>query len=744
MPKNWIIRALLLLALAAGAAAAAAALLQREPIAQIQFTAAAAAAEPFASFSEVTRIGITAPREVALSPDGRLLAVASASGLWLQELDRPNSLRLLSGYELANQPYKYTPADDISSIAFSPDGRYLAFITDSDGARQNAIDIWDVASGNVQTRIVNPTRHCTFKPQLAYSADGARLLTFDPSSICLWSVETGQREQLVRVEVEPYQAGLRRAALSPDGRYIVSITWTGRVQLWDAADGAELLSAAGDDAAFGPNNLLLVVSRDEGQIRLLDLETLTERLVLAGRTAAFSPDGARIAAVGDSDIALWSVEGAELRRISLADPERENFAPDIRAVAFSPDGARLLATGVSSWPNKPLAYVWAADTGDLIWSYEAADPSRFTFSEPSFNDDRVNQPIVVQETHAALIISAAHMIVWDFAQESASVVDLPCLSSGSVISRDRELVGAAFSPDGAQIMTACLSDGVLLWDAAGSAFRRLPLNVSSLNVSSSTMFDAAVSPDGSHYLTLHQTFNAAGRRSGMAALWNAEGEAVHAFTSAELFDADFSPDGAELVFGNVEGRLELYAIAERQTRLTLGSPDSSPLPTYFVRYSPDGTRFVTLSPDHQARIWSANDGTAIATLPHQQRILAAAFSPDGSQVATADEAGVIRLWSAADGQRQASYQLPDDSDDGDIVNDLAFSPDGQRLTVALRDRQVWVLDANTGALAGLVGRHRGMIYSAAFSPDGSRLLTVGADNTARVWALPGLTAARAD
>ena len=44
-------------------------------------------------------------------------------------------------------------------------------------------------------------------------------------------------------------------------------------------------------------------------------------------------------------------------------------------------------------------------------------------------------------------------------------------------------------------------------------------------------------------------------------------------------------------------------------------------------FSPDGTRILTASADHSAKLWDAASGKLIASFNHQDEVLQAAFSP---------------------------------------------------------------------------------------------------------------------
>jgi hypothetical protein len=65
-----------------------------------------------------------------------------------------------------------------------------------------------------------------------------------------------------------------------------------------------------------------------------------------------------------------------------------------------------------------------------------------------------------------------------------------------------------------------------------------------------------------------------------------------------------------------------------------------------------------------------------------------------------------------------------------VVNALAFSPDGRRLAVALRDGNISLCEAATGVEER---QFLGSVLALAFSPDSKWLLTGGSDDTVRVW-----------
>jgi WD40 repeat protein len=107
---------------------------------------------------------------------------------------------------------------------------------------------------------------------------------------------------------------------------------------------------------------------------------------------------------------------------------------------------------------------------------------------------------------------------------------------------------------------------------------------------------------------------------------------------------------------------------------------------------------------------------------HEGSVNEVAYNPDGTVLATASSDGTVRLTSPKDGRALGVIEPGEGP-----VRGVIFSPNGTRLLTREDGEtvQVWSLEGDR--LATLDG-NRG-----AFSPDGSRIVTGGADGTARVY-----------
>ncbi len=94
-----------------------------------------------------------------------------------------------------------------------------------------------------------------------------------------------------------------------------------------------------------------------------------------------------------------------------------------------------------------------------------------------------------------------------------------------------------------------------------------------------------------------------------------------------------------------------------------------------------------------AMIWDVATGQLTFSLAaHRESVTSLAFSPDGRLLATGDSQQV-RLWELSSAQANAQIQCVWESPvPSDWENTLAFSPDGQQLTMARGPVKIWRLD----------------------------------------------------
>ena len=231
------------------------------------------------------------------------------------------------------------PLDIITSVAFSPDGAFLAYGSKAEAASTDArVMLWDLETGE-NTPILN-TRWVT---HVAFSRDGT-LAAGSLDGVKLVDVAT-------RKEIANFPGGGNLVAFSRDGTQLASTSWSGKgpeIKLWDVGTRQEIGTLEGhtdqiNALAFSPDGALLASGSGNGEmgddaVKLWDVvsrkEITTIEVPGAGVwSVAFSPDGTILAwgsALGG--VTLWDVASRE--EIVFV----EKGGPP---VAFSLDGTTL-------------------------------------------------------------------------------------------------------------------------------------------------------------------------------------------------------------------------------------------------------------------------------------------------------------------------------------------------------------------------------------------------------------------
>ena len=226
----------------------------------------------------------------------------------------------------------------------------------------------------------------------------------------------------------------------------------------------------------------------------------------------------------------------------------------------------------------------------------------------------------------------------------------------------------------------------------------------------------------------------------------------NAFTGAEIDlltghtsvirSVAFSRNGSTLAGGGWDGTIHLWDATTGQHRNKLTGHRSA---VRSVAFSRNGT-LASGSQGGTIHLWDATTGqhlrvlTPLDVFGNAEIVNSIAFSPDGNTLASAGKSflsGIIHLWDATTGQHRKKIE-PWGMNAGGLWS-VAFSPDGSTLAGAsqtlpgMRHGELYLWDANTGAEQRLEKSENGDIlssaptyyYSVAFSPDGNTLISGG-------------------
>lgn len=288
--------------------------------------------------------------DAAISADGKTLAVydsqlAVAGNLILWNVEDGKELFKIKAVE------GYT-GDDITSLAFSPDGQYIAA-----GWKGYSAKLWNVASGSLQSTLedLQPKGEMYYYSSfaLAFSPDSQAMLMAGSNVIGVWDVQKSALRKSATIKSD----SIYKLAISPDGQTLAAIEGI-NVYLWQISDGKPIPfeeKIQGRDFAFAPDGTSILMNLFDNTARIWPLVDQGARRSFEMEKGeniwevAFSPDGKNLALATTGTVEIRQVaDGVLLQTIrlpsSIYGPAEIAFSPNGEFLAVSRNGIITLFT----------------------------------------------------------------------------------------------------------------------------------------------------------------------------------------------------------------------------------------------------------------------------------------------------------------------------------------------------------------------------------------------------------------
>ncbi len=148
-----------------------------------------------------------------------------------------------------------------------------------------------------------------------------------------------------------------------------------------------------------------------------------------------------------------------------------------------------------------------------------------------------------------------------------------------------------------------------------------------------------------------------------------------------------------------------------------------------VAYDPNGIYIAIGDVNGLVQVLDVQSRELVYTLQFNDQITGLDFSPEGDKLGIASSDGTALVVDAAGGNELFSLA----GHDGNSVNDIDFSLDGNLIATAGGDWNVKIWNADTGSIRVTLPSHTESVNSIAFSPDSTRLVSGSDDDTVILW-----------
>lgn len=596
-----------------------------------------------AELTEIARWGRGSVNDIAWSPDGKILAIASASsGVSLFDTHLNETAKIVGG--------------NINQVLFSPNGSILATEGNGGGVR-----LWDIVSSEIIEIASLPGRLVGFRSDgeaVAYRLDDGTLRALD----------------IVDHLEHEFSPNISGAMLNADWTMIATVNSDSPlVTIWDASTRIAKHSVDGNRfLAFGDDETYFATALG-GEVYIWETETGSHISTFSTR---YGNETFHLGFIPDNNYAIAYTNdlnyNKELFNIQTGKPILfGNQSISSYSIAFSPTGNQLFW---SDWPNQMTAWVIETNTfvtkpsvPSRILQMEISPDGKFLATAgsngfqlwnaqnldllASLNDTNSWVANVEFSTDGSLLLSSSLdnlSRVWDVQSGQQITMDIGIIQQVTLTPQKIFILKQAdlckSLPEGEKYYFPHLSSyyggsntvstlDEQIWATPGyeGATISFCLTGKTWSLRHSGLRELVFNAQGTYLAT---------SGDGQLKLWEtATGKELWVLSDTGAIGVTFSPDGILIAFNDIrEQKIFLLNAA-------LG--EITPLPGYnrydsTLIFSPDGKLLYDMG-GYTLRVWEVETGQEVAVL-NTDWMHSIAVHPQGDLIALAADDGTVRVW----------------------------------------------------------------------------------------------------
>ncbi len=372
----------------------------------------------------------------------------SPDGKWLASSSTDNTARLWDITDLSIPPVVLRGHEDsVNEVAFDPEGQWLAT-----AGQDTQVRLWKVPDVSADPTVYRGTQDgvaaVALSPEWVAVAGGDRIIR-------LWSRTEPLRPPILLIG---HNNVIYHVAFAPNGKWLASASVDGTVRLWNmtepSAPSHNLTGPSFWSMAFSSSGRWLAAGSYDGTVRLWDMHSpslptepshILDTQNRGVRSLAFSPDEHRLATGGnvctDRNTIVWDLT---LKNPNINPSLFPGNCDVVADVVFSPD-SRWMAT--AGWDGK--ARLW-----DLTIANSAANSKVIEFTDP------------VSRVASVAFSPDGHWLVAGSWNKQVQLQDMTQLTQSpyKLLGHQGSVFNVQFSPDGQWLATASADQTIRLWN----------------------------------------------------------------------------------------------------------------------------------------------------------------------------------------------------------------------------------------------------------------------------------------